>query len=295
MRNTLMVLFSIALAVPVFACEICGATNSSLGFGSLEKGNKHSIGLHYQFRNYTSEHPILFSHLTEKSKEFYQRIEVRGQIRLNKWTQVQVSVPFAYNYQIKNANTYLKTGLADPIVTGVVYLINKSDSLNTKLLRWTAGAGLKVPLGEFPLPDDDLLLLYSGTGTFDGNFQSTLFLKKNRWSSIIDCQGMIRGTNKHVYKPGATFNSTLFVQRSFRKWATFGGIQYAWNGTDYQDHKAINSSPSLGSILTGTIGYSIPYKKWLFQGNYHVPFYQQLSLGNTKQHHAFVCSVTYFI
>ena len=74
MRNTLMVLFSIAFAVPVFACEICGATNSSLGFGSLEKGNKHSIGLHYQFRNYTSEHPILFSHLTENLIKVFTRL-----------------------------------------------------------------------------------------------------------------------------------------------------------------------------------------------------------------------------
>jgi hypothetical protein len=295
MKNTLLLVFSIVLIFPVYACEICGATNSSLGFGSLEQGNKHSIGLHYQFRNYTSEHPILFSHLTEKSKEYFQRIEIKGQIRLNNWAQVQVSVPISYNFQKKNANTYLKTGLADPIITGVFYLLNKSDSANTKRVRWTAGAGIKIPLGAFPIPEDELLLLYPGTGTFDGQFQSTLYFKKNKWSTVIDLQGMIRGANKYQYKPGATFSSTLFVQRSFKKWALFSGAQYAWNGTDYKDRKAINSSPSLGSILTGTLGLSVPYKKWLLQGNYHLPLVQQLSLGYTKQHHAFVCSITYFI
>lgn len=294
MRNTLLMVFSIALAIPVFACEICGATNSSLGFGSLEQGNKHSIGLHYQFRNYASEHHILFSHLTEKSKEVYQRVEIKGQIRICKWAQAQINVPVSYNYQTKNATTYTKSGLADPIISGVVFLINKSDSLNTKLLRWTAGVGIKLPLGAFPNPDNEQLLLYPGTGTFDGQFQTTFLLKKNKWSTIVDCQGMIRGTNKFTYKPGATFSSTLFVQRNFRKWGTFGGVQFAWNGTDYQDRKVINSSPSLGTILTGTLGLSYSYRKYLFQGNYHLPLVQDLSLGYTKQRHAFVCSITYF-
>lgn len=295
MKNTFLMVFSMLMVFPVLACEICGATNNTSGFGSLEQGNRHSIGIQYQFRNYRSEHPILFSQLTEKSTESFQRIDVKGQFKVTKRFQAQVTLPFSYNMQTKRDTTNVRTGLADPILSGVFFLVNKSDSMNKQFIRWTAGIGLKMPLGAFPEPHNDLLLLYPGTGTFDGQFQTTFLFKKNRWSALLDFQAMLRGTNKYAYQPGAMFSSTLFVQRNLEKWGVFGGTQYAWNGTDYQNRKSINSSPSLGSILSGSFGISYQSKKWLIQGNFHVPLVQQLNLGYTKQEHAFVCSLTYFL
>ena len=281
------------VSVQLFACDVCGAVNSSLGLGTVAAGNRHSIGLSYQYRTYKSNHPPLFNEPSVGSAERFQRIDLTGNVRLSNRWQLKASLPFVYNEQTKERVLQHKQGIGDPTLTVHYFLVNRQNDEQDRNLRWSLGAGGKLPLGAYPEPHDEVLLLYPGTGTFDGVFQSSLFYRSKEWGLIQESSFVWRSTNRHRYTPGSLFNATLFGFRRFKNWSVFGGFQYAWNGTDYIDREPINSSPSQGNILSGTVGATIQWGKFLLQGNYHLPIVQDLGNGYTKQQTSFTTGLYY--
>lgn len=281
------------IGLNAMACDICGAVNSALGLGTVAAGNRHAIGCTYQYRSYKSHHPGIFNEPDESSSERFQRLDLNGTIRLAPRWQLKVSLPLVYNEQTKEGVRSFKQGLADPMLTGHFFAINRIDSTGNNILRLSIGGGAKMPFATFPEPDNELLLLYPGTGSWDGVLQSSFFLRKNKWALIQENNLMLRGTNKHGYQPGNLFSSTLYGMRRFTNWSIFGGFQYAWNGIDYQDRKAINSSPSQGNILSATLGGTIQWGNVMVEANYHLPIAQNLGNGYVQQQVGFTAGVYY--
>lgn len=279
-----------------YSCDVCGcgAFNSTQGLGTLAQGNRTSIGLNYQYRLYKSQHPKVFGTGIERSTDYFQRIDLTGQIRLaNRW-QLQLTVPFGFNTHIADDTTSRKNGFGDPILTVNYFLFNRQDSLQTRLFRWIIGAGVKSPVGKFTQPNDVDLYLYPGTGTFDAVFQNSFFFQKKKWSLLQTSQYILRGENKYKYIPGSLFSASLFGQYKFRTWGIYAGAQYSWSGVDYLNRKPIASSPTQGQILTGIVGASFQWNSWIIQGNYHIPVVQSLGDGNSHQKTAFSISLNYF-
>ncbi|HLP54627.1 MAG TPA: hypothetical protein VK151_06350 [Fluviicola sp.] len=281
------------LGLNAMACDVCGAVNSALGLGTVAAGNRHSIGCTYQYRSYKSHHPGIFNEPEVSSAERFQRLDLNGTIRLASRWQLKVSVPLVYNEQTKEAVHLLRQGFADPMITGHYFVVNRMDTTGNKVIRLSAGGGVKMPFASFPKPDNELLLLYPGTGTWDGMLQSSFFLRKNKWALIQENNLVLRGSNKYDYQPGNLFSATLYGMRRFSNWSVFGGFQYAWNGIDYQDRKAINSSPSQGNILSATLGGTIQWGNVMVQANYHLPIAQDLGNGYVHQQTGFTAGVYY--
>ncbi len=281
------------LGLNAMACDVCGAVNSALGLGTVAAGNRHSIGCIYQYRSYKSHHPGIFNEPEVSSAERFQRLDLNGTIRLASRWQLKVSVPLVYNEQTKEAVHSLRQGFADPMITGHYFVVNRMDTTGNKVIRLSAGGGVKMPFASFPEPDNELLLLYPGTGTWDGMLQSSFFLRKNKWALIQENNLVLRGSNKYDYQPGNLFSATLYGMRRFSNWSVFGGFQYAWNGIDYQDRKAINSSPSQGNILSATLGGTIQWGNVMVQANYHLPIAQDLGNGYVHQQTGFTAGVYY--
>ncbi len=280
-------------SVNINACDACGAVNSALGLGTVAAGNRHSIGCTYQCRTYKSNHPAIFDEPAISSTERYQRIDVSGTVRLaNRW-QLKLALPFVSNQQTKEGISIAKQGLGDPTISGNYFIVNWQDSLATKNIRWSLGAGAKLPAGQFAEPHNEVLLLYPGTGTVDALVQSSFFLRINKWGLIQETNGVFRTTNKYGYTPGSLFNATLYGFRKFSNWSLFGGFQYAWNGVDYQNRTAISSSPSEGRILSTTIGGTIQWGNVLLQANYHLPIIQNLGSGYVNQQTSVTASIYY--
>lgn len=281
------------IGVESLACDVCGAVNSSLGLGTVALGNRHSIGLTYQYRTYDSRHPALFDEPSVQSSERFQRLDLTGNVRLADRWQLRAVVPAVYNEQNRESVRSSRRGFADPMLTAHCFVIDRADSLGKTTIRWSLGAGAKMPFGKFPDPHDEVLLLYPGTGTWDGVFQSSFYFRYKKWAAVQECSAVWRSTNKHGYTPGSTFSATLYGIRRFTNWSLFGGFQYAWNGTDYIDREVISSSPAEGMILSATLGATIQWGDFLLQGNYHLPVVQQLGNGYTVQRESFTAGVTY--
>ena len=285
------------LSFSAYTCDVCGsgAMNSTQGLSTVSQGNRTSIGLNYQYRLYKSEHPKLVGPGIEKSQDLFQRIDLQGQVRLVKRWQLQLSVPFAINSHKEESDLSKRSGLGDPTLVVNYFLYNKQDSVKSTVFRWIIGAGVKSPLGKFTKPLDAELYLYPGTGTFDALFQSSLFFKKKKWSILQSTQYILRGENKHKYIPGSLLNASIFGQYQFRTWGIFAGSQYSWSGLDYINRKAISSAPTQGHVLTAILGATMQWKKWVLQGAYHLPYFQELSAGKTKQKTTFNISLHYFL
>jgi len=283
----------VLLSVRLLACDVCGAVNSSLGLGTVAAGNRHSFGLTYQYRTYRSSHPPLFNEPAVGSSERFQRIDLSGNIRLADRWQVKAVLPFVYNEQTKEGVRQFRQGLGDPTVTLNYFIVSRQDSLARQQVRWSVGLGGKLPLGSYPEPHDEVLLLYPGTGTWDGIAQSSFFFRRGKWGMIQECNAVLRSTNKYDYTPGSLFNATLFGFRRFSNWSLFGGFQYAWNGIDYIDRAAINSSPSRGEILSASFGGTIQWGSILLQANAHVPVSQHLGNGYVNQEVSFTAGIHY--
>jgi hypothetical protein len=283
----------VVLCVQSLACDVCGAVNSSLGLGTAAWGNRHTIGLTYQYRTYASNHPPLFNEPAVRSSERFQRLDLSGTIRLADRWQLKAIVPIVYNEQTKEGVRQAVQGLGDPMLTIHYFIINRQDSLGNQNIRWSVGAGGKLPAGRFAEPHNEILLLYPGTGTWDVVAQSSLYLRSSKWGMIQEINAVFRSTNKYGYTPGSLFNATLFGFRRFSNWSVFGGFQYAWNGIDYIDRTSINSSPSQGTILSATIGGTIQWGKVLVQANYHLPVAQHLGNGYTTQQASFTAGIHY--
>jgi len=281
------------LSLNALACDVCGAVNSALGLGTVAAGNRHAIGCTYQYRSYNSHHPGIFNETAVSSSERFQRLDLTGTVRLASRWQLKMSLPLVYNEQTKEGVHSFRQGMADPTITGHYFAVNRIDSTGNKVIRWSIGGGLKMPFASYPEPDNELFLLYPGTGTWDGMLQSSFFLRKNKWAFIQESNLMLRGTNKHAYQPGNLFSATAYTMRRFTNWSVFGGLQYAWNGIDYQDRKAINSSPSQGNILSVTVGGTIQWGNVMVQANYHHPLAQNLGNGYVKQQVGLTAGIYY--
>ena len=277
-----------------FACDVCGASNSIAGFGSYANGNRTNIGLNYQFKTYHSYHPALFYGPGTNSNELFQRFDLKSQIRLSRRFQLLVDLPLTINRQNEEGSVNVITGLADATIGASYFIINKKDSASNLTFRWNMGAGLKMPTGRYTEHDSSNFMLFGGTGSWDTYFSNLLYLQKNKWVFVSESSFYLRTQNKFGYQAGNTFTTTLLANRNIKSFGIFTGLQYVFVGTAQENRKIIDDSPTTGTIFSNLWGVTWHKKNWMIQGSYHIPLYQSLGNGNTKQKQAFSVSLYYF-
>lgn len=264
------------------ACEVCGAVTTALGPGTLASGNRHALGMHYQYRNYHSQHPGILNLPDESSYEYFHRWDFTAVLRLAERWQLKAVLPFASNRQEKSDQTNLVSGWGDPTVTAHYFILNRKDTTGF-VYRWNVGAGIKLPVGNYAEPSTDWLMLYPGTGSWDGVLQSSFLIQKKQWGILQEISCLLRSGNNYGYKQGNSLSASLYAYRSLNNWTFLAGVQFAANSNDYQDGIRITESPVRGSILSASAGISYRWKNYLAQAFYHVPVYQYLGNGYVRQ------------
>jgi hypothetical protein len=273
---------------------VCGASNSIAGFGTYSIGNRTSIGLNYQFKTYSSNHPALFNEIPESSKELFQRFEIKSQLRLSKRFQLVVSVPISSNKQERTMHSQTVVGFGDATLGLNYFLKNSYDSVQKRRFQWIVGGGIKIPTGKFQHPDSSDFMLYGGSGSIDFNLNNLIYFQKRNWTLVWESSVLIRTRNKYNYQAGNNLSSSFLVNRKLNQWGIYTGIQWNITGKDYMNRKLIEGSPTVGSILSNLWGITYQFKSFLIQGAYHIPIHQKLGNGYTHQKQAFTLSINYF-
>lgn len=281
MKYVTMVLCALWI-VNSYACEVCGAVTTALGPGTLASGNRHALGLNYQYRNYHSQHPGMLNLPDENSYENFHRWDITAIVRLADRWQLKTVLPFAWNHQEKNDQHKEVNGWGDPTITAHYFILNRKDSTGT-IYRWNVGAGIKLPFGNYAEPSTDWLMLYPGTGSWDGVLHTSFLFQKNQWGMLQEISCMFRSNNQFGYKQGNNISASLYAYRSIKGWAFLAGTQFAANSNDYQNKVRIAESPVRGAILSASAGIGYRWKNYLAQAFYHIPVYQYLGNGYVKQ------------
>ena len=270
------------MAMNSWACEVCGAVTSALGPGTIAAGNRHAIGLGYQFRNYHSQHPGILGLPDETSDETFQRFDLTGLYRISARWQLKGVIPMVSNKQLKNNQTTQRQGIGDPMLTAHYFVVNQSDT-SGNAIRWSLGVGMKFPVGKYSTHDEDWLMLYPGTGSWDGLVQSSLYLVRGKWGIMQEGSVLIRTQNKYNYQQGNSYNTSLYGFRNVKSVTFLLGAQFAANSNDVLNGKRVSDSPVKGTSLSISAGVSYRWKNLLAQAYYHVPVYQYLGNGYVTQ------------
>ncbi len=212
------------------------------------------------------------------------------------------SVPVALNTKQNQENKESKTGLGDAGIQGFYRLLNTRLTVGkSKLLiqdLWIGG-GVKLPTGKYEPADKEETgksanLFQLGTGSFDFMLTAMYDIRLQDAGLNITGSYKINTSNKYDYYYGNKFSGSTQLYYKFRikdvaTLAPNAGISYETAMRDLDEGYSVYTSG--GSILFGTLGAELVYKKIALGGNWQPPFRQDLAHGALKAHNKMMLHV----
>jgi hypothetical protein len=221
------------LALPGLACDQCGC---GLLLGVQPYDHANNFGLQWRMRylhgDITAPSMAKAADLTKHGghlenvpsgplayTEAYAVLEARGQFWLGRRASLTASIPFLNNFQavnnVRHADIY---GVGDPILLGRYVLFASTSGPDTTRLRhrFTAGLGIKVPLGRHDVEQYGERLdhdLQPGTGTWDGLMSLEYMVRGPRWGGSFGAMGRYNGEMADGFKMGHSASLTAEVFR----------------------------------------------------------------------------------
>lgn len=302
MKKIIVLLSLLVAGIPSQACDICGCGAGSSYIGILPEFNTQIIGLRYRY-NHVQTHlgpggtP---SYLT--TNEGYHTAELWGGWTFGKRVRLMAYVPVAFNTKQSQETRDSKTGLGDAAIQGFYRLLNTRRTVGkSKLLihdLWIGG-GVKLPTGKYEPADKDETgrsanLFQLGTGSVD--FMLTAMYDIRLQDAGLNLTGSykINTTNSSDYYYGNKFSGSAQLYYKFRikdvaTLAPNAGLSYESSVRDLDGGYSVYTSG--GTILFGTLGGELVYKKIALGGNWQPPFNQNLANGAVKAHNKMMVHV----
>ena len=302
MQKIIVLLSLLVAGIPSQACDICGCGAGSSYIGILPEFNTQIIGLRYRY-NHVQTHlgpggtP---SYLT--TNEGYHTAELWGGWTFGNHVRLMAYVPLAFNTKQSQETRDSKTGLGDAAIQGFYRLLNTRRTVGkSKLLihdLWIGG-GVKLPTGRYEPADKDETgrsanLFQLGTGSID--FMLTAMYDIRLQDAGLNLTGSykINTTNSSDYYYGNKFSGSaqLYYKFRIRDVATLApnaGLSYERSVKDLDGGYSVYTSG--GTLLFGTLGGELVYKKIALGGNWQPPFSQNLANGAVKAHNKMMVHV----
>ena len=289
------------LALPGYACEICGCGHSNFQIGLLPSFNKGFLGYRYSFSQFNSS---LKADPTQFSHDFYQTMELWGGYNLRK-VQVMAFLPYIMSRKESDDGVTHSNGLGDLMVL-VNYRVLRSMSLS-KSEKTTighdlfVGGGIKLPTGvnhvnvadpNFNIGDFNS---QAGTGSVDYMLNATHSMTWNKSGIVTNVAYRMNTNNQQNYK----FGNRAYVSSSY--YYTFGQSSTKIKpnlGINYQSNTANTFSGSEvagsnGYILNSTVGVNVLFKKIGVNAMAFIPLAQNSYDGQTRLMSRFIMGLTY--
>ncbi|HEY1871702.1 MAG TPA: transporter, partial [Chitinophagaceae bacterium] len=286
----------------IHACDICGCGVSNYYIGILPQFNHKFFGFRYHFSSYNTR---LANDPTQFSKDFYQTIEWWGGWNIGKRFQVLALVPYNFNHQNSDEGITSKQGLGDIIVIGNYKVFDiRSVSGNNKSVSqqlWLGG-GLKLPTGKFQVDpsNPDIAAIANGqlgSGSTDVILNAMYNVHVNRLGMNTTAGYKISSVNKDGYKFGDKLSASSFVYYTFRasKVMISPNLGALYQNTKPSELKGSKVDLTGGTILRGSLGAEISYKKVAVGFNMQMPITQNFAEGQTKEKFQGMVHITFAI
>jgi len=296
-----IIMMTICSCYKISACDICGCGVSNYYIGILPQFNHKFFGFRYHFSSYNTR---LVNDPTQFSKDFYQTIEWWGGWNIGKRFQVLALVPYNFNHQNSDEGVSNKNGLGDVIVIGnykVLDIRSMAGNKNISQQLWIGG-GLKLPTGKFDVDasDPDLAAIANGqlgSGSTDVILNAMYNIHINKLGINTAAGYKINSENKDDYKFGDKLSLSSFVYYPINASKIMispnVGVLYENTKPSELQNKKIDLTG--GSILKGSLGAEVSYKKVAVGFNMQMPIRQNFAEGQTKEKLQGMVHVTFAI
>lgn len=285
------------------ACDVCGASGSSQGLGILPQFYKHFVGIQYQYRSFSSEHPGLFENLPkERSTEYYNTLQLWGKANIGSRIQVFGFLPYQYNNRVTDTGTGTYKGLGDASLLAMATIIRTADSSNRRIRHiLLAGGGIKAPTGKRTsgANSGEMMNIQTGSGSWDFILSANYTLRGRNAGFNTDASYTLTTTNAANYKYGDRLSVSL---NGFYWWKVKGfvlqpqmGIRADYALHDYDNYSRKWLNYNTGGYLTYiTAGAQVYYKRLGLQCSYAIPVFQHYASGYVEATQKVETGLLYF-
>ena len=262
------------------ACDVCGCSLGGSYYGILPQFQKNFIGLRWsqaKFYAHMNHGAVLGE---ESSHDTYSKVELWGRYYINDKIQVFAFIPYSYN-NMNGTEQKLKThGLSDVSIVANYLILNTGED-KTKKFKHTlmAGAGLKLPTGEYDEEDNGLIInrnFQLGTGSVDFIISGFYTLRYQKVGLNSEVGYKINTRNRYDYLFGNQFHAStrFFYWQNLKSLSLLPNVGvYYEQAAPHKDGEIIQANTG-GNALFFSAGMEIYYRKFSAGFNFQDPFKQ---------------------
>lgn len=283
--NVMLVLF----ASITQACDACGCATGGMGFGYVPFQNSHFVGLNYQYNQFTTLHPALFSEDDDtESVDKFNTATIWGRFFVSDRVVVAGYIPLKYNTVLGDGHDNGLNGLGDIRVQGLYALIKKGNAMSDKQANWFLGGSLVLPTGKVDAETESSLPnLQLGTGALGAEINSNLSIRRYALGFSYEVTAKTNGANANDYRVGNELNSTLVAFYRIKKERLSlipqVGLSQLHRAQDYKNASTQLQNEFSGvQLISATAGLGIYTSKLGARLNYQLPLASNISNGYTK-------------
>ncbi len=288
MKNVVFGVVMLCMAIPSFACDICGCASGGSSMGILPRFQQSFVGIRAQSQDFYSKPHNAQGEQYASSHEQFRSFEIWGRYNVHKRIQLFGFLPYRFNLRETGGKTLRTQGVGDlQFLLNYVILNTPMSSLSATRHSMQIGGGIKLPLGQSDLVKDGLFVhqnMQIGTGSYDLplNLIYTMRHKKNGLNAEINYR--INGENRLSYAFGNKFSSTFRYLRWIEKKAVTFLPQAGFNAeqADIDRQSKLSVEYTGGHALSATAGCDAYFRKIALGLQLSQPLYQQLGNGYTR-------------
>lgn len=297
MKHILKVLIASAISSShIYACDACGCSGSlgNMGLGVQMQGNRTSFSFLHTYKHYATTYKGLYGRPDTFSDEYYLKGDFAASVRLSQHFPARFTLPLNYNLQRESSGEKTTVAALGDLQLGLNYFILDSVYKHS-IIRWSAGAGIKVPTGKFTDPENEDLMLYPGTGTLDYAFSSSFALRSGNFGLSNESSFYLRSKNNYGYHPGNTFFNQLLGIYVFNKLSVGTGISIGTNTSAQLNGTNYEHSNAQAVLIQNATVLSCSLNQWSLQFGINIPVYQKLGEAQSKQKEALSFGIYYLL
>jgi hypothetical protein len=267
-KLTILILFLCIATGASVACDVCGCSLGGSYYGILPQFQKNFIGLRWsqaKFQAHMNHGAVLGE---AHSRDTYSKVELWGRYYVNDRIQLFAFVPYSYN-SMNGTDQKIKTnGIGDVSLLANYLILNTGES-KTKKLKHTvmAGAGVKLPTGEYDLEDNGLIVnrnFQLGTGSVDFILSGVYTIRYQKTGLNSEAGYKINTRDSHGYLFGNQFHASA----RFFYWQNIKSVSVLPNAGVYYEQAAqhkegeIRQANTGGSALLLSAGLEMYYRNF---------------------------------
>lgn len=271
-----------------YACGVCGSSGGNQYLGLLPQNRQNFLGLQYQLREFTSEHPAHEESIfATRSRDQYHAIQLWGRYYITNRIQILAFVPYINNIQRQGNVTNIFSGLGDVTVLANADIITSPADAKWKQL-FQAGAGIKLPTGVYDnkaiQSEDGLPNMQPGTKSWDLSINANYTLRKQVMGINVEGAYTFTTANPYEYKYGNKLSTGLLafysVKRGHLTLLPQAGAKLDIISADYDNYTyRWKNTLTGGKQAYAVAGLQLYFNKIGFQASYQHPIYQHFASG----------------